>query len=151
GLGPTPSTLNMKRLVALHVLGALLLATASVSAQPPPAPPYPPRYQAPTPPPGYYPYAPPPVAYGPPRMVDPTPPPLSPVMRAIYAPFYVTGLVLRYGAYYLLVAPLEVLGRTISYGAQGGVEHPQPQAPPPNALPPDQGAPPPGDQGGPPP
>jgi hypothetical protein len=32
-------------------------------------------------------------------------------MRVIYAPFYVTGLVLRYGFYYVLVAPFEVFGR----------------------------------------
>jgi hypothetical protein len=43
-------------------------------------------------------------------------------MRVIYAPFYVTGLVLRYGVYYVLVAPLEVLGRTLAYGVEGGVE-----------------------------
>jgi len=30
--------------------------------------------------------------------------------------------VLRYGVYYLLVAPFEVLGRTLTYGAEGGVD-----------------------------
>jgi hypothetical protein len=39
----------------------------------------------------------------------------------IYAPFYVTGLVLRYGVYYGLVVPFEVLGRTLAYGVEGGV------------------------------
>ena len=43
-------------------------------------------------------------------------------MRVIYAPFYAAGLVLRYGVYYVLVAPLEVLGRTLDYGVEGGVE-----------------------------
>jgi len=43
-------------------------------------------------------------------------------MRVVYAPFYVAGLILRYGVYYVLVAPLEVLGRTRDYGVEGGVE-----------------------------
>jgi hypothetical protein len=43
-------------------------------------------------------------------------------MRVIYAPFYAAGLVLHYGVYYLLVAPFEVLGRTLDYGVEGGVE-----------------------------
>jgi hypothetical protein len=43
-------------------------------------------------------------------------------VRVLYAPFYVTGLVLRYGVYYLLVAPFEVLGRTPGYGPEGGVD-----------------------------
>jgi len=55
------------------------------------------------------------------------PPPLSPVVRAIYAPFYVAGLVVRYGLYYAIVAPLEVFGRTVTYGAKGGVESPPPR------------------------
>jgi hypothetical protein len=50
-------------------------------------------------------------------------------MRVIYAPFYVTGLVLRYGVYYVLVAPFEVLFRTLDYGAEGGVE-PDPDSQP---------------------
>ncbi len=49
-------------------------------------------------------------------------------MRIIYAPFYAAGLILRYGVYYVLVAPLEVLGRTLDYGVDGGV------APNPNAA-----------------
>jgi hypothetical protein len=113
--------------VPLAVL--LLLSTVTVSAQPyPPYPPYPPP---PHPPPPRY------RSYPPPRAVDPTPPPLSPVMRVIYAPFYVAGLVLRYGLYYAIAAPLEVFGRTITYGAEGGVEkHPPP--PPPPQRPPDE-------------
>jgi hypothetical protein len=52
-------------------------------------------------------------------------------MRAIYAPFYVAGLVVRYGVYYVIVAPIEVFARTINYGAEGGVERrPPPRRPP---------------------
>ncbi len=51
-------------------------------------------------------------------------------MRAIYAPFYATGLILRYGLYYLLIAPFEVLGRTLAYGVEGGVERTPPPPPP---------------------
>lgn len=50
-------------------------------------------------------------------------------MRVIYAPFYAAGLVVRYGVYYVLVAPLEVFSRTVSYGAKGGVEGPPPPPP----------------------
>jgi len=52
-------------------------------------------------------------------------------MRVIYAPFYAAGLIVRYGFYYVLVAPFEVLFRTIDYGASGGVDpNPDPtQAP----------------------
>ncbi len=42
-------------------------------------------------------------------------------MRVIYAPFYVAGLVIRYGVYYVIVAPLEVFGRALNYGVEGGV------------------------------
>ena len=83
---------------------------------PPYPPPPPPPRTAPPPPPRYYP---------PPPVVAP-PPPLSPVTRAIYAPFYAAGLVIRYGFYYLFVAPLEVFGRTVTYGAKGGVDSPPP-------------------------
>jgi hypothetical protein len=48
-------------------------------------------------------------------------------MRAVYAPFYVAGLVLRYGFYYGVVAPLEVFGRALDYGFQGGVEQRPPR------------------------
>ena len=57
-----------------------------------------------------------------PAAAPPAPPPLPVAMRVIYAPFYVAGLILRYGVYYVLVAPLEVLGRTLDYGVEGGVE-----------------------------
>jgi hypothetical protein len=43
-------------------------------------------------------------------------------MRVIYAPFYAAGLILRYGFYYLIVAPLEVFGRALSFGVEGGVD-----------------------------
>jgi hypothetical protein len=49
-------------------------------------------------------------------------PPLPIAMRVIDAPFYAAGLILRYGVYYVLVAPFEVLGRTLDYGVEGGVE-----------------------------
>ena len=62
----------------------------------------------------------PPVAY-PAPVVRPDPP-LSPAMKVLYAPFYATGLVLRYGLYYGLVAPLEVFSRAVTYGVEGGVE-----------------------------
>jgi hypothetical protein len=92
-----------------------------------PAPPYPPRPSASSPPRRIppqryaYPYAPPPV-------VAP-PPPLSPVTRALYAPFYVAGLVVRYGFYYAVVAPIEVFSRTVTYGERGGVERRSDRAP----------------------
>jgi hypothetical protein len=48
-------------------------------------------------------------------------------MRVIYAPFYAAGLILKYGVYWVFVAPLEVLGRTLDYGVEGGVD-PDPNA-----------------------
>jgi hypothetical protein len=45
-------------------------------------------------------------------------------MRVLYAPFYGAGLVLRYGFYYVLVAPFEVFGRALGCGVEGGVEPP---------------------------
>ena len=103
----------MRRIAPLFLV--LLLAPAIVRG----AEPYPP-YPPPPPPPRT---APPPPRYYPPRVVAP-PPPLSPATRAIYAPFYAAGLVVRYGVYYLFVAPIEVFSRTITYGAKGGVEPP---------------------------
>ena len=105
----------------------LLLTTQLALATPQPAPPYPPSPPPPSSDGQQQVQA--PVYRGPVRAVDPTPPPLSPVMRAIYAPFYVTGLVFRYGFYYLFVAPFEVFGRTVTYGVEGGV--PRRQQPPP--------------------
>jgi hypothetical protein len=112
-----------RAIAAATLVTTLLASPGMVRAQPPPpAPPYPPY-----PPPRTRPL-PPRRAYPPPPVVAP-PPPLSPVTRAIYAPFYAAGLVLRYGVYYLLVAPLEVFGRTITYGVKGGVEPPPAPAP----------------------
>jgi len=107
-----------KRHIALATL-ATMLAAPGVLLAAEPAPPYPPY-----PPPAVRP-APPPRRYPPPPVVAP-PPPLSPVTRAIYAPFYAAGLVVRYGVYYLFVAPLEVFSRAVSYGVKGGVEPPPP-------------------------
>src|SRR5436309_1325316 len=103
------------RSIAAVTLAAFLVVTGAVRADGPPAPPYP----AYPPPPPVRPapaprYAPPP----PPRIAPP--PPLSPLMRVVYAPFYVAGLIVRYGVYYVIVAPLEVFGRTVDYGAKGG-------------------------------
>lgn len=103
----------------------LLLATGLAVAQPPPAPDYPP------PPPPQRQYPPPPPRYYPPSPRVAEPPPLSPVMRVLYAPFYVAGLVVRYGVYYAIVAPIEVFERTVTYGAEGGVQPPPPPSPPP--------------------
>jgi hypothetical protein len=108
------------RVVAASVLVAVLAAPGTVRAvEPQPAPPYPSPAPTsrPVPPQRYY--------YRRPPVVE-APPPLSPVMRAIYAPFYAAGLVVRYGLYYVIVAPLEVFGRTVTYGARGGVEPPPP-------------------------
>lgn len=121
-----PASIARGALGAALVAGPLLLAVAPVRAdEPEPAPPYPPPRpprHAPPPPRVYLPAPPPP---------PPPPPPLSPVLRVVYAPFYAAGLVLRYGLYYGLVAPLEVFTRAVTYGAPGGVEPPPaPQAAP---------------------
>jgi hypothetical protein len=97
---------------AIALLAVMLALPGAVCAAEP-FPPYPPP---PYPPPRMRAYGPPP-----PRVVA-APPPLSPVMRAVYAPFYAAGLVVRYGFYYVFVAPLEVFGRALNYGVQGGVE-----------------------------
>jgi hypothetical protein len=102
-----------RHIAPLALLAALLLVTNAVAAGP--APPYPPPAY---PPPRARVYRPPP-----PRVVAP-PPPLSPAMRVLYAPFYGAGLVLRYGFYYVVVAPFEVFGRALGYGVEGGVEPP---------------------------
>jgi hypothetical protein len=111
------SPLTRARLVAA-LLTALLVPSA-VLAGAEPAPPYPPAPPASPPPPVYYP--PPP----PPRVAPP--PPLSPFMRAVYAPFYAAGLVVRYGVYYVIVAPLEVFSRTLTYGVEGGAPRRSPE------------------------
>ncbi len=95
---------------------ALVVLLANVVVAIPPPPPGPPP-----PPPDYVP--PPPVAYyPPPAPVVVAPPPLSPAMRIVYAPFYAAGVILHDGFYYLLVAPLEVFGRALTYGVEGGVD-----------------------------
>jgi hypothetical protein len=108
------------RAIGAAMLAALLGAGAVRAEAPRPAPPYPPY-----PPPRARPL-PPRRPYPPPPPVVAPPPPLSPVTRAIYAPFYAAGLVVRYGVYYVVVAPLEVFARTIAYGVKGGVEAPPP-------------------------
>src|SRR5262249_58126960 len=90
-----------------------------------PAPPSSPDHCCPPPPP------PPP---GPVVVAPPPPRPLSDAAKVVYAPFYLAGLTLRYGLYYLFIAPFEVFGRALSYGVSGGVEHPR--HPPPPPLPP---------------
>ena len=111
--------MTIRRTSAVVALVGLLAMPGVVFADspPPPYPPYPPPRTRPLPPRRTYP--------PPPPVVEP-PPPLSPVTRAIYAPFYAAGLIVRYGFYYLLVAPFEVFGRTVAYGVHGGVEPPPP-------------------------
>jgi hypothetical protein len=118
--------------IAAVVLGVTMFAAPVRAAGP--YPPYPPYPQSTPPPQSTYPYP-------PPRVVDPNPPPLSPAMRAIYAPFYITGLVLRYTVYYVLVAPIEVLNRAMTYGVEGGVERQPPSPPPPPPAPAPEGSP----------
>lgn len=96
---------------------AALLALSWLAGPALAGPPPPPTHRPPPPP---VVVAPPPVVVAPP--VVGAPPPLPIAMRVIYAPFYVAGLVVRYGVYYVLVAPFEVLFRTIDYGASGGVD-----------------------------
>jgi hypothetical protein len=115
----TSTRASLKHRIMAGSLVALLLVPSSLFAVEP-APPYPP------PPPVARPVPPPPRYYYPPPPRVAPPPPLSPVMRAVYAPFYAAGLIVRYGFYYVFVAPLEVFGRTVSYGAKGGVEAPPP-------------------------
>jgi hypothetical protein len=112
-------------------LGALLLPAAIAAAGPPP----PPDWQ-PAPPNAVY--APPPAAIPPTVIVGampavvyvaPTPPPppgpLPTALKIVYAPFYVAALTIRYGLYYGIVVPLEVFGRTLAYGFEGGVGDPE--------------------------
>jgi hypothetical protein len=108
---------GFRRASLAALLAALVIAGPALAGPPPPPPP--PGYQVPPPPP-------PPVVYGPGYYPGPPPnppPPLPIAMRVIYAPFYAAGLILRYGVYYVLVAPFEVLWRTVDYGVEGGVEH----------------------------
>jgi hypothetical protein len=107
---------TMSRGIAVALV-AIMLALSGPARAAEPAPPYPPP--PPYPPARVRAYRPPP-----PPVVA-APPPLSPAMRVLYAPFYAAGLVLRYGVYYVIVAPLEVFGRALNYGAEGGVERPE--------------------------
>ncbi len=106
------------RSVIVAVVAAVFATTGVAAAQSayPPPPPGPP----PAPPPGYEQL--PPVAYPEPQT---GPPPLSPAMRVIYAPFYVLGLFVHDGFYYVFVAPFEVFGRAAAYGVEGGVSNGQ--------------------------
>jgi hypothetical protein len=109
----------MKRGKVFVVVLALLVGLATrAGADMHPYPPYPP----PPPPPPPHVYGPPPPAYvyPPPPPAPAPPPPLPPVVRAIYAPFYAAGLVVRYGLYYGIVVPLDVFARAVSYGIEGG-------------------------------
>lgn len=125
------SSLSSSWRAGVTVLAVIFLTTSIVAAAPEPplsdAPiPPPPRGLPPPPPPDYHPPPPPPVVYPPPGpppvIIQPAPPPLSPAMRIIYAPFYAAGLIVRYGFYYLIVAPFEVFGRALGYGVEGGVD-----------------------------
>jgi hypothetical protein len=116
-----------KRRATAAALCAITLFGSVVCGEIPPAAADPP----PPPPPGYY-APPPPPPPPPPVIVAPAPPPpLSTTAKIFYAPFYGVGLVLRYGLYYLFVAPFEVLGRTLAYGPEGGVDHSQNRGGPP--------------------
>jgi len=131
-VGATTSALEEVAITTLYIgfrrslvaaLAALVLVTGVGSAWAGPPPPPPERRVPPPPaddtPPAPEPYPAPPGYY--PVPVEP-PPPLSPTMRAIYAPFYAAGLVLRYGVYYVIVAPFEVFARALTYGVEGGVD-----------------------------
>lgn len=107
----------MKRLRSSMLLAALLTARVA-SAGPPP----PPDWQ-PAPPPVVVVEPMPAVVYARPVPLPP-PQPLPTALRVIYAPFYLAGLTLRYGVYYGIVVPLEVFGRALAYGFEGGVADP---------------------------
>ena len=119
----TPTTpYRWRGLLAALIVGLLAAGPAPAGPPPPSQGAPPPRVLRAPPPPVYVPGPPPPI-YSQGSSPDPSaPPPLPIAMRVIYAPFYVAGLILRYGVYYLLIAPLEVLGRTLDYGVEGGVE-----------------------------
>src|SRR6516164_6618207 len=93
GLGPTVSPMKTLDRRAAVVLAAVLVAGPVGAAGP--YPPYPPNPTPPPPQSAYQSSYSPQNSYPPPRVIDPNPPPLSPMMRVIYAPFYITGLVLR--------------------------------------------------------
>jgi hypothetical protein len=116
----TRSDRSRRGCAAVAALLAVALLTGPAFAGPPPPPP-PAGHNSPPPPASWVPepvYVPVPGA----APVPAGPPPLPVAMRVIYAPFYAAGLIIRYGFYYVLVAPFEVLFRTIDYGASGGVD-----------------------------
>jgi hypothetical protein len=115
----------LARLRRAGFLTALLVPAAFTVAGPPP----PPDWQ-PTPTDSGYAPAPavivepvPAVVYA--RPAPAPPPPLPTALKIVYAPFYVAALTIRYGLYYGIVAPLEVFGRTLAYGFEGGVDEPE--------------------------
>lgn len=114
-----------RRLAPAGACVALLLSGAIAGAGPPPPPDWRPVEPVPVavPPPVVV-YGPvvPAVVYGP--VPSPPPRPLPTALKVIYAPFYVAALTLRYGLYYGIVVPLEVFGRTLAYGFEGGVDDP---------------------------
>lgn len=105
----------MKLRGALAVLALGLAGSTTAMAGPPPPPdwrPDPPQVV----------YAPAPaVVYVEPAPLPP-PRPIPVALRVVYAPFYVAGLTIRYGLYYGIVVPLEVFGRALTFGYEGGVD-----------------------------
>jgi hypothetical protein len=114
----------VSRLRRAGLAGVLLVPAALAAAGPPP----PPDWQ-PVPPDAAYVPGPavvlgpvPAVVYSPPPPAPP--PPLPTALKVVYAPFYVAALTIRYGLYYGIFVPLEVFGRTLAYGFEGGVAEP---------------------------
>jgi hypothetical protein len=116
----------LPRLRWASLLGAFLVSAGLAAAGPPPPPGW-----RPVPPDAVYVPAPavivepvPAVVYTSPPPPEP-PPPLPAALRVVYAPFYVAALTIRYGLYYGIFVPLEVFGRTLAYGFEGGVDEPE--------------------------
>jgi hypothetical protein len=109
------------------LLGVLLLGASVAAAGPPPPSDWEPVVVQPAGPVVIVEPVPvPAVVYARPVVLpQPVPPqPLPTVLRVAYAPFYVAGLTIRYGFYYGIVVPLEVFGRALAYGFEGGVADP---------------------------
>jgi hypothetical protein len=115
-------------LAQIGSLTTLLLAGVPAAAGPPPPPDWQPDRQPDRQPaPAVVVVEPlPTVVYAQPVPFPPPAPPqpLPTALRIAYAPFYVAGLTLRYGVYYGIVVPLEVFGRALAYGFEGGVADP---------------------------